>query len=124
MFEHIEWTMFINATREKNALSVLHRFRKALDRDVSIVKCEHYWKDPSLFYAVVRSPLQIEDVANAILETLLACRRVTSTWSIGLPQEYIGNRWEFSGSTNEHISVYGIKLLDFRIVNFVSEEAE
>jgi hypothetical protein len=120
MFEYIEWTLFIRARTRDKALKVLRWFEEAAQHDATIVECEQYWKDKSLFRAVVTTPLGIENVAEAVFETLLTCSQIATPRIVNAPQAYTDNRWEFGGSpdTGGVISVVGISAVSFRIRNF------
>ena len=97
MFEQIRWTMFLKVNSKKNAEVILRRFSKTIKSEIIIIECEQYWKDNTLFRAVVTSPLGVTEIPSAVFETLQICARVAHHWMIGGPHESERNHWKFSG---------------------------
>jgi len=91
-FERVEWYVFLRAKREQKVELFLRQFGEALGCEVTIRRCERYWKDKALFDFAIPTPLCAEDICTATFETLRLCRRILPHWTVTGPTDYEGER--------------------------------
>jgi hypothetical protein len=92
---------------------------------MTVVECERYWKDPSLYRATLTSPVPPGELSTAVVETLRICSHVAGRWIVGAPQVYEGDRWEFSGSAvKATICIPGLTDVDFHVGNLATSEQQ
>jgi hypothetical protein len=119
MFHQIEWVIFFRGQDQATADAFFHQVRAALQQDITILECERYWKDQTLFKARVTSPLGAPDLPQAVFATLCICARIAERWGIGAPRHYAGDRWRFAGgAVNDTVFLEGVVMLDFEIRNY------
>ena len=86
---------------------------------VVVRESERYSKDPSLIRAVVACQLSVDDLSSAIMAVLRMCWRLARSWTLGTPQVYEGERWEFSGSAvSPTIAIVGLTDIHFQACNW------
>jgi hypothetical protein len=121
----IEWQLFLRVKSQKKADQMLDRFVQVIARESTRVGCERYWKDESLLRTTVRSALQAEEVAPAVLEALQLCSRVAHQWIVTPPQFYDEGHWDFAGTADSRsICMAGVAHVDFRVGRFVAVGSE
>ena len=118
MFDTIRWKAFLRVTTKEKAEKLLRRLSKALDKEITILHSEPYWKDSSLFEASFTTPLAAKDVHEAVFGALLSAGQVSYGWSVRCPSEYAGNKWDFAGETDKKIRIAGVISLEFEIKNY------
>lgn len=121
----VRWTAFLQAGTEAKAVKLLGRLGEKLGRETETHVLQKYWKDKSLFEAVVTSRLEAQEPVGATFETLGLCDRVASKWVVGAPQQYDGGVWEFAGwADSRTLTVAGVKDLSFFVTNDGSRAGE
>ncbi len=112
----IHWQLFLRVRTADKAKAVVGGCAKVLANDSSVVECQRYWKDKSLFRVLMTSPVVAAEVPAAVMETLQACSALAGRWVVSSPQFYEGNEWEFSGSADSPtISIPGVTHIDFQV---------
>jgi hypothetical protein len=121
----IEWQIFLRVKSLKKADQILDRFAQEISRENTKGGCERYWKDESLLRTTVRSALQAEEVAPAVLETLQLCSCIANQWMVTPPQFYDQGLWEFAGTADSRsIGLVGVVHVDFRVGNLKPVEPD
>ena len=122
----VQWVVFMRLKSARKVNRLLDRFfAEAIGQETAVRECERYWKDPSLFRVVVTCPLPVDDLSSALLVVLPMCWRLAPRWTLGAPQAYDGDRWEFSGSAiSRGITTPGIAHIDFQACNWEQSPTE
>ena len=115
----VRWLVFLRLNSARKVNRLLDRFAEAVGQKVVVRECERYWKDPTLFRAVVTCQLPAKDLSSAIVAVLQMCWRLGRSWTLGTPQLYEGARWEFFGSAvSPSIGIMGLKEIQFQAGNW------
>src|SRR5262245_35326538 len=123
MNNRIRWQVFLKVSSREKADRLLKEVARAIGREITLLECEPYWKDKSLFGATFSSSIDSEECAPAVLEALQTCGRLARSWTVGPPQFYEGGRWEFSGgATSPGIKLAGVTHIDFQVGNVENTE--
>ena len=113
MYQCIYWHAFFRVTRVEKVTKLLRKFDELCDTKTSLLSCERYWKDESLFDVSFSSPLKKIDISDAVFTSLVVANKLANSWEIAGP--YISNvKWEFHGLTTK-TKVTGIEWVQFRL---------
>ena len=121
----VHWTVFLQAKSARKVDRLLDRFASAIGHKIAMGECERYWKEPTLFRAVVICHVPADDLSSAIGAVLQLCWQLAGSWTLGTPQIYEGERWEFSGSAvGPSIAMVGLKDIYFQACNWKQSPTE
>jgi hypothetical protein len=115
MFEVIDWKAYLKAKTEDKAKFLLKRFEKTIELKVELKNCVQYWKDDTLYEARFTTELKVEEISNAIFESLLIGKKISYSWQVFGPNNS-NQYWDFEALTDKTI-IPGVEWVSYRISN-------
>ncbi len=120
MYKYIYWHAFFKVNSVEKVHKQLTRFNEVCNMNGTLVSCERYWKDSSLFNVVFCTPLNKDDIADAVFAALLIAHKLAYQWEVTGPYISEPGMWEFRGLTT-NTKVTGIEWIEFRVESEVSD---
>lgn len=114
MFNEIVWHAFFKTKTSEKAQKLIKKFEDVCSTQVTLCKCERYWKDSSLFDVTFTTPLNNSNVSEAVFQTLVTAHSLAYEWGVSGPYTNQENNWMFSGITTK-TKVTGIEWIEFSI---------
>ena len=121
MFKVIKWGATLRVANERKVAKIVERYATAIGQRMTLLGCERFRENRSLFLVEFASPLYVENISEAIFVTLCICNKMHLGWNITGPFSYDGGLWEFRGYAANHAE--GIENIAFSIDNFADLEA-
>ncbi|MDQ0062700.1 hypothetical protein [Paenibacillus harenae] len=120
MHKYIYWHAFFKVNREEKVHKLLTRFNEVCDMKGTLVSCERYWKDSSLFDVVFSTPLNKDEIADAVFAALVISHKLAYQWEVTGPYISEPGMWGFRGLTTK-TKVTGIEWIEFRVESEISD---
>ncbi|SDP24123.1 hypothetical protein SAMN04487897_1544 [Paenibacillus sp. yr247] len=114
MHKYIYWHAFFKVNTKEKALKLLTKFDDICETKATLLACERYWKDESLYEVSFATALNKEDISDAIFSTLVISHKLAYKWEVNGPSTPGLGVWEFHGLTTK-TKVTGIDWIQFRI---------
>lgn len=118
MFDVIEWKAFLKTRTRKGAEILLGRIAKVLEDNPSLLHCKPYWKDRTLIEAVFTTPLGVPSIQVAIFQALTSAGRIAHHWSVRVPQQYEGGKWDFAAWSDKKTTLSGVVAVELEVRNY------
>jgi len=96
----------------------MKRLSQAIGNGITDSKLEVYWKDKGLRIADFFTQIRAANVQEAMFHALQTASCVFHRWTVGGPQQYSGDRWEFSGYSSDGPIIVGVEAAEFHVFNF------
>ncbi|MED1725707.1 hypothetical protein [Brevibacillus parabrevis] len=71
MFETIHWSVYSKASSKQKAMKLFSNFEIAVGTKLNLLACEPYSKGDYNYSIIFTSPLNQNDLSQAVLETVL-----------------------------------------------------
>lgn len=97
MFETIHWSVYTKASTKQKVMKVFSQLEISFGLELMLLSCEPYAKGDQKFSFTFTSPLNQNNLAQAVLNTLLTARKLGSNWSINGPYSNNRGAWNFRG---------------------------
>lgn len=119
MHKNIYWHAFFKVNREEKVQKLLTRFNEVCNIKVTLISCERYWKDPTLFDVVFTTPLNKEEITDAVFAALVISNKLAYQWEVTGPYIFEQGIWEFRGLTTK-TKVTGMEWIEFTVKSEIS----
>jgi hypothetical protein len=97
---HVQWKIWLNVKDNKKASRYLASLQEKMNREVSGVKIEQYWKIPELQVLHFRSSHDTVTKEECIYDLLIVAQAVSDSWLVRGPFEHANGVVEFLGWVN------------------------
>ncbi|MGI2294256.1 hypothetical protein [Paenibacillus sp. GXUN7292] len=114
MLKYIHWKSFFKVNSEEKVHKLLAKINELCDVKATLISCERYWKDTSLFDIVFSTPLYKDEIADAVFAALVISHKMAYQWEVTGPYISEQGMWEFRGLTT-NTKVTGIEWIEFRV---------
>lgn len=114
MYKEIYWHAFFKVATKDSAQKLLKKFDECCETKATLLTCERYWKDDSLFNVTFTTPLMETDVSSAVFTVLLTTHKLANAWNVTGPYSHERGMWEFHGLATK-TKVPGIEWIEFRM---------
>lgn len=116
-FENIYWKAYFKINSESKVKLMIKKLEKVIEKPITVISSEKYWKDNSLYEVNFTTPLGIDEVEKAIFEVLRTYKLLGQDCNIVGPENYEGEKWSFEGICNR-TNISGLEWISFRIQNY------
>lgn len=96
-FDHVDWHLQVRAKSREEVDKVLEHFRQRAGVRLRVTSCEGSWRVKELFDVKLETPINCDQVQDAIFRVLLMMREVATGWQLKGPIDYEDNQWLFGG---------------------------
>lgn len=114
MYSYIHWHAFFKANTEDKVRKLLAKFEDVCETKVTQSVFERYWKDSSLYDVGFSTPLNKDEITEAVFSTLVISHKLAYTWEVTGPSISESGIWQFRGLTT-NTKVTGIEWIQFRL---------
>jgi hypothetical protein len=114
MLKCIYWHAFFQVSTKEKALKLLARFDDVCETKATLLECDRYWKDTSLYEVSFSTSLNKEDISDAVFSALITSHKLAYNWKVSGPSITETGKWEFRGLTTK-TKVTGIDWIQFRL---------
>jgi len=97
MFETIHWSIYSTASSKQKVMKMFSNLEIAFGNKLNLLACDPYSKGDYNYSISFTSPLDQNDLSQAVLETLLTSRKIGQNWSVNGPYSQAQGVWYFDG---------------------------
>lgn len=116
-FENIYWKAYFKINSESKVKLMIKKLEKVIEKTITVINSQKYWKDNSLYEVNFTTPLGIDEVEKAIFEVLRTYKLLGQDWHIVGPENNAGKKWSFEGICSR-TNISGLEWISFRIQNY------
>lgn len=97
MFETIHWSVYSKASSRQKVTKMFSILEIAFGTKLNLFACEPYSKGDYNYAISFTSPINQNDLSQAVLETLLISRKIGQSWTVNGPYSVAQEVWYFEG---------------------------
>ncbi len=117
-FENICWKAYFKINSESKIKLMIKKLEKVIEKPITVISSQKYWKDNSLYEVSFTTPLGIDEVEKAIFEVLRTYKLLGQDCHIVGPEINAGKKWSFEGICSR-TNISGLEWISFNIQNYV-----